>query len=145
VFVEKWMYNEMDLYPLCHFLLILGSTCSFFFNSHCHVQKFISPQSWGSMWCDTYHQKRHDLYYPSTGFLSGCVISFMSIYFDQLWGPKSMTRVVINEKNQYINNLPLWHSWQHSCSPYPHSLGFCPPMASTKKCGDTPPNFNGKM
>ena len=85
----KWMYNDMYLYPLCHFLLTLGPTCSFCFNLHCHLQKFISPQLWGSTWRATYHWKRHDLYYPSMGFLFASVNSFMSIYFNQLWGPKS--------------------------------------------------------
>jgi hypothetical protein len=51
--------------------------------------------------------KQHDVYYPSMGVVSACILSFMSKYLHQLWGPKPMTRVDINDKNQSSKNIPL--------------------------------------
>jgi hypothetical protein len=39
------------------------------------------------------------------GVLSACAISFMSKYLHQSCGPKLMTRVDINDNNQYSNNM----------------------------------------
>jgi hypothetical protein len=39
------------------------------------------------------------------GFFSACTLSFMSKYLHHSCGPKPMTRVDINDNNQYSNNL----------------------------------------
>jgi hypothetical protein len=41
------------------------------------------------------------------GFVSACTLSFMSKYLHQSCGPKSMTRVDINDNNQSFNKN--WH------------------------------------
>ena len=114
------------------------------FSVHCHLQKFISPQPWGSMWCATYHRKQHDVYYPFMGVVYACAFSFMSKYLYQSCGPKPMTRVDINDNNQSSNNLPLFHWWQHSCVPYHHDPNFSPPLTSMARGMASPPEFNGK-
>jgi hypothetical protein len=38
------------------------------------------------------------------GVVYACALSFMSKYLNQYWGPKLMTKVDINDKNQYSNN-----------------------------------------
>ena len=117
-------------------------TCTSFFNSLCHLQKLISPQPWGSTWCATYHRKQHDVYYPSMGLVYTCAFSFMSKYLHQSCGPKSMTRVDINDNNQYSNNLPLCHWWKKSFSPCHHDPNLSPPLKTISKGGVSPLEFN---
>jgi hypothetical protein len=71
------------------------------------------------MWCATYHQKQHDVYYPSMGVVSSYAFSFMSKYLHQFFDQKHMTRVDINDNNQSSNNLLLIPQLKYQSLPKP--------------------------
>ena len=93
------------------------------------------------MWCSTYHQKLHDMYYPSRIVLPANISKLIPLSIKQTWVHyPNLCAIGIRyqtffkgwhqwKPTQLINNIPLWHLWQHSdsilnsyysCSPCDH-------------------------